>query len=329
MQLIKSYPQTSHSQSTLTYSKNVNEIKSTSFLPKSKEQKTDKSISKPNKVIRKPLFEEVQSHTKSYSQSSKQQKNKSSIVKELFSTEKHMTSMQPATPIYSKYNNEIKSTSFLPKSKDQIPDGSISKPNEYLGIEKMDREFQQHMNRNIAFLKVEIRNIQNNQLVILERLDSIQSHLEDQPLIDKTNSSINELANYQFPIDNVVDLYTFEDNISGDQQFRTHLVKELSYIGGKHTKAMVQRIMSKLFKDELLKNYSFTGKKGKTPFSSLAICSVIFEAVKKQIKFKNVPQNEIEETIKYILAQAPFNLKRSTSKMDKQSSSSAIMQSTT
>jgi hypothetical protein len=56
---------------------------------------------------------------------------------------------------------------------------------------------------------------------------------------------------------------------------------------------------------------------------------IFLEAVKKQIKFKNVPQNEIEETIKYILAQAPFNLKRSTSKMDKQSSSSAIMQSTT
>jgi len=88
----------------------------------------------------------------------------------------------------------------------------------------VDREFQQHMNRNIAFLKLEIRNIQNNQFVILERLESIQSHLEDQPLIDKTNSSINELANYQFPIDNVVDLNTFEDNISGDQQFRTHLV---------------------------------------------------------------------------------------------------------
>lgn len=51
--------------------------------------------------------------------------------------------------------------------------------------------------------------------------------------------------------------------------------EELSYIGGKHTKAMVKRIMSKLFKDELLQNYSFTGKKGKTPFFSLAICSVI------------------------------------------------------
>jgi len=88
----------------------------------------------------------------------------------------------------------------------------------------IDSEFQQHMNRNVAFLKVEMRNIQNNQLIILERLESIQSHLEDQPVIDKTNSSINEMANYQFPIDNVVDLNTFEDNIGGDQHFRTHLV---------------------------------------------------------------------------------------------------------
>jgi len=51
---------------------------------------------------------------------------------------------------------------------------------------------------------------------------------------------------------------------------------QLSYIGGKHSKAMIKRIMSKLFTDELLKLYSFSGKKGKTKFSNLAVCSVIF-----------------------------------------------------
>jgi len=30
------------------------------------------------------------------------------------------------------------------------------------------------------------------------------------------------MANYQFPLNNVVDLNTFEGNISGNQQFRTH-----------------------------------------------------------------------------------------------------------
>lgn len=53
-------------------------------------------------------------------------------------------------------------------------------------------------------------------------------------------------------------------------------VNELSYIGGKHVKAMVKRLMSKLFTDNLLSDYSYTGKKGKKPFSTLFICSVIF-----------------------------------------------------
>jgi len=34
------------------------------------------------------------------------------------------------------------------------------------------------------------------------------------------------------------------------------------------------------------------------------------DAVKKQTKFKNTQLNEIEEVLKYILAQAPFNFKR-------------------
>lgn len=40
-------------------------------------------------------------------------------------------------------------------------------------------------------------------------------------------------------------------------------------------------------------------------------------AVKKQAKFKNTPFNEIEEVIKYILAQAPFNCKRIEAKQNK------------
>jgi len=39
---------------------------------------------------------------------------------------------------------------------------------------------------------------------------------------------------------------------------------------------MVKRLMAKLFTDDLLSNYSFTGKKGKKPFFSLTICSILF-----------------------------------------------------
>lgn len=52
-------------------------------------------------------------------------------------------------------------------------------------------------------------------------------------------------------------------------------VNKLSYIGGKHVKAMVKRVMGKLFKDELLKDFSYTGKKAKK-FCSLGCTSVIF-----------------------------------------------------
>lgn len=48
------------------------------------------------------------------------------------------------------------------------------------------------------------------------------------------------------------------------------------YIGGKHFKMMIKRIMIKLFTDQLLKHFSYSGKKGKNKFSQLAICSVIF-----------------------------------------------------
>lgn len=171
-----------------------------------------------------------------------------------------------------------------------------------------DNEFQRHINKNLAFLKVELRQIQSNQIIILDRLESMQLQLNDSKhCVENNNMLINTLNDCPLPIDNTADLQTFEDKISGDKDFRTCLVlnilihlsyiilfslnrinyfkvKELSYIGGKHTKAMVRRIMAKLCTDELLQHYSYNGKKGKTPFCSLSICSVIFG--KKNNNFK-------------------------------------------
>ncbi|XP_016659733.1 uncharacterized protein LOC107883699 isoform X2 [Acyrthosiphon pisum] len=113
----------------------------------------------------------------------------------------------------------------------------------------------------MAFLKIELKQIQRSQLVILERLDSIQLQLEDQPRVYNKNISINKLNECSLPIDNITDLQTFEGKIAGDSEFRTCLVKELTYryIGGKHIKAMVRRIMAKLCTDVLLQHYSYNG----------------------------------------------------------------------
>ncbi|XP_025407093.1 uncharacterized protein LOC112681044 [Sipha flava] len=175
-----------------------------------------------------------------------------------------------------------------------------------------DGGFQNNIMRNMAFLKMELRQIQNNQTVMFEHFESIITHLQGNNAYTNNKNSLTQYDYHDcpLPLDNIIDLNTVEDKIAGDHQFKSLLVNELSYIGGKHVKAMVKRLMSKLFTDNLLSDYSYTGKKGKKPFSTLFICSVIFDAIKKQVKFSNIPKNEIEETIKRVLAQAPFNIKR-------------------
>lgn len=46
------------------------------------------------------------------------------------------------------------------------------------------------------------------------------------------------------------------------------------------------------------------------------VCFFATESIKKQTKFKNVSQNE-SDVMKYVLAQAPFNIKRQHEKINK------------
>ncbi|CAH1732122.1 unnamed protein product [Aphis gossypii] len=171
---------------------------------------------------------------------------------------------------------------------------------------------QNHLLRHITFLKYELKQILNNQAIILDKFDQMEKYFDQNSLNNNVMNIDNavDFSDCPLPIDNIYDLQTFEDKISGDQNYKNQLIIELSHMGGKNVKSVVKRLMSKLFSDSLLSEFSYTGKKGKKKFSSLFICSVIFDAIKKQIKFKTTPLNEVEDIIKYILAQSPFNLKR-------------------
>jgi len=52
-------------------------------------------------------------------------------------------------------------------------------------------------------------------------------------------------------------------------------IHELSCVGGKNLKSAVKRIMSKLFTNSFLSQYSFSGKKGKKKFCDLFILPII------------------------------------------------------
>ncbi|KAL4099025.1 hypothetical protein QTP88_023526 [Uroleucon formosanum] len=119
--------------------------------------------------------------------------------------------------------------------------------------------FKNNIMRNLAFLKVKMRQIQSNNTYT-----------------NKKSLSQNDFHDCPLPLDNNIDLNTVEDKIAGNHKFKSCLINELLYIGGKKCKSMVKRLMSKLFTDDLLSDYFYTGKKGKKPFLTLFICSVLF-----------------------------------------------------
>ncbi|XP_022177189.1 uncharacterized protein LOC111038413 [Myzus persicae] len=185
-----------------------------------------------------------------------------------------------------------------------------------------DRDFQKEVLYRLAFVKHELKRLVNNQMDIAQRIESIETRLDGNNISNTSSncyntSTLNDISDNILPLDNTTDLDTFNDKISGDRAFQINLTNQLSYIGGKHYKSMIKRIMNKLFSDELLQHFSYSGKSGKKlKFSNLAVCSVILDAVKQHSKYKNkVSESEMEEVIKYVLAQAPFNIKRKSQKI--------------
>ncbi|KAL5245850.1 hypothetical protein ACI65C_013258 [Semiaphis heraclei] len=178
---------------------------------------------------------------------------------------------------------------------------------------KKDVEFKKQIMRNIMYLKVELKHVVTNQSEMLEKLQTIEKELQQErphQLHTKNVEFNNFMADYHLPIDNEDDLNTLDEKTLNDQEFKNNLIKELSCTGGKNVKSAIKRIMSKLFTNSFLSQYSFSGKKGKKKFCNLFLLPIILKSIKKQLKFINISDHDIEEPIKTYLAQAPFAEKR-------------------
>ncbi|XP_060868783.1 uncharacterized protein LOC132943727 [Metopolophium dirhodum] len=155
-----------------------------------------------------------------------------------------------------------------------------------------DKEFKKQIIRHVMYFKVMLKHITNtltnNHYELLERVQSIEKFLEDKPtkFYEQTNVDINCMSDCSIPVDNVVDLNTLEDKTLGDQEFKKALINELSHVGGKNVKTAVKRIISKLFTNCFLADYSFTGKKGKKKFCDLFIFPIILKSIKKTSKIQ-------------------------------------------
>ncbi|XP_015376276.1 PREDICTED: uncharacterized protein LOC107170624, partial [Diuraphis noxia] len=85
-------------------------------------------------------------------------------------------------------------------------------------------------------------------------------------------------------------------------------ITELSRLVRPTLPSTVRAMLRFLFVDSLLMDYSYKGQKKKI-FSTLAVCSLIFNSIKKIEKFKDSNTIDIEGPIKVFIAGAKFRSK--------------------
>ncbi|XP_039293077.1 uncharacterized protein LOC120353431 [Nilaparvata lugens] len=88
-----------------------------------------------------------------------------------------------------------------------------------------------------------------------------------------------------------------------DNHSKNNMVNYLSKIGENSINDMTKRIMRRLIGDELAKDYSWFGAKGKKQFSILQSARVLEKAVK--MGFQEATEKTIEEATKNWLRHAP------------------------
>uniref|UniRef100_A0A2S2NE78 DUF4806 domain-containing protein n=1 Tax=Schizaphis graminum TaxID=13262 RepID=A0A2S2NE78_SCHGA len=126
-------------------------------------------------------------------------------------------------------------------------------------------EFEKRVLNLLVYIKIELKSLNSTQRQISERIECLEKQIDGKANnLNKSDvSDVIDMQDCPLPIDGEVDLTILEDKTLGDKIFKLNLIYELSCVGGKNAKAAVKRIMAKLFTNDFLKEYSFSGRKGK------------------------------------------------------------------
>ncbi|XP_064460624.1 uncharacterized protein LOC135370734 [Ornithodoros turicata] len=147
-------------------------------------------------------------------------------------------------------------------------------------------EFQHHVLKNFNILRLAIQ----QQGELLSSLMPLQNSLTEAPkLLENPLSSVEELE-------------TFEGQLTPDRE--KQLILELPLLGGNSTKVAVRRIMSYVLSNELGRQYSWEGRKGKLPLRDLNLPKLILRTIHSHKKFVKTTRYEVEHQIKEWLRHA-------------------------
>ncbi|CAI6372351.1 unnamed protein product [Macrosiphum euphorbiae] len=160
-----------------------------------------------------------------------------------------------------------------------------------------------NLTRSITNIKYDMKNY----MIKIDRIENMLSDIhanQNKSFSKEVNHLVNDSI-YKFPMTNIDELNIFEEKL-GDIEFRQKVVHYLSRLERDSVSDMTRQIMSKMFHNNLLSQFSYAGQKHKMVFATLHSCSIIFETVRSVQKHRNCTDQEVLKPMKFFMANAKF-----------------------
>ncbi|XP_044752991.1 uncharacterized protein LOC123321988 isoform X5 [Coccinella septempunctata] len=138
---------------------------------------------------------------------------------------------------------------------------------------------------------------------VMQNSELITSLLNSRTENIKDNNPAEALLDVQIPAKSYIELMELDKKL-GDKTTRDFMISKLIHVGGTDIKDIIRRCMPQLVEDEVLRQFSWVGGKGKKKFSLLDIASLIKEVCKKNPLTKNVTEKQVEERLAIFLTKA-------------------------
>ncbi|CAL9700055.1 unnamed protein product [Knipowitschia caucasica] len=150
---------------------------------------------------------------------------------------------------------------------------------------------------NLTFLKA-------TQIQILGLLEAIKlqqeqlmlkvNYLQSKVCATPSQSEVNFPEAVTFPLNTLEDVERMEAWIRGtNMELKQQVIKKLSAIGGQDHKKVTWNILACIFNDSCAQKISWKGVHGKIPFKSMALKTLILEAVKRNNLCRTITDVEI------------------------------------
>ncbi|XP_060856472.1 uncharacterized protein LOC132934213 [Metopolophium dirhodum] len=189
------------------------------------------------------------------------------------------------------HNNN--STSTTMRTKDNTKDNSVFQ-NQVLSL-------LTKMNEEILNLKSSL-NIQHD---TINGFDTFLKNTIGSQMSNKSSITFDDI----FPLKSQTELETFEEKIKGDKIFRNDVISNLSMLNNMNNISnSVKCMMSRMFSDELVSQYSLSGVKQKKNFSNLSTYCLLIDAIR--CKHSKLDNEKIDAPLAIWLSLAKFRIEK-------------------